>query len=112
MLHVGQRGSVITWDFDVLKGDVTFTLLRLQRAYRGQPHQHHVGGSVSSTQFTDKRWLIGRDLHVVEPPSLCHCGDSVQVRRGRGGCSGATCTSSNRRCCATAATVSRYGGSM
>ena len=82
MLHVPQKGCVITWDFDILKGDVTFTVLRLRRPYRGEPHEHHVSGAVGgigSTQYVDKRWAVGVDIHVINQPVVCRVGDSVQV---------------------------------
>ena len=84
-IHVPQRGSVITWDFDILKGDVTFTVFRYKcGTLPSEPyHQHHVHsamGGIGSVQFIDKSMQVGKDLTIVEPPHICRDGDSVQVR--------------------------------
>ena len=40
MLNVPKKGSVITWDFDILKGDVTFTVFRCRQSLAATPvHQ-------------------------------------------------------------------------
>jgi hypothetical protein len=73
---------VITWDFDILKGDVVFTLLRCRKPICDEPHQHHVhgaAGGIGSTQYVDKRWAVGVDISIVLAPSVCRDGDSVQV---------------------------------
>ena len=31
LIHIGDKGSVITWDFDVLRNDVVFTVYRLNK---------------------------------------------------------------------------------
>lgn len=83
LIHVPQKCCVITWDFDILKGDVTFTLLRSTLPLAGsEPHEHHVSGAVGgigSTQYTDKHMVVGVDLRIVEAPLICREGDSVQV---------------------------------
>ena len=46
------------------------------------PHEHHVSGAVGgigSTQYTDKKWTVGIDVSLVEPPVVCRDGDSIQV---------------------------------
>ena len=86
LLHVPQKNCVITWDFDILKGDVVFTVFRLQKPYRGKPHTHHLhgGGTLArgsiSLQFLQKNWKIGLEMHVIQSPVVCHNGDSIQVR--------------------------------
>lgn len=77
-----QKGSVITWDFDILKGDVTFTLMRCRHTFSAQPHEHHMTGAsngVGSVQYIDKHWTVGIDVSIVEPPLVCRDGDSIQV---------------------------------
>ncbi|XP_076458817.1 SEC14-like protein 1 isoform X2 [Babylonia areolata] len=82
LIQVPQRGSVITWDFDILKGDVTFTVFRCKQSIDQDPvHQHHVSGAtggIGSVQFIDKNMTVGVDLSIVEPPHICRDGDSVQ----------------------------------
>ncbi|KAH3871853.1 hypothetical protein DPMN_035068 [Dreissena polymorpha] len=82
-MNVPQRGCVITWDFDILKGDVTFTVFRCKSVLNKETyeHPHHVGGQVVSTQYIDKSMQVGPDLSIVEPPHICRDGDSVQVCR-------------------------------
>lgn len=83
-MQVAQKGCVITWDFDILKGDVTFTLMRCRRhtSITLPIHEHHVSGAVGgigSRQYVDRHWTVGVDISVVEPPFVCHDGDSIQV---------------------------------
>ncbi|XP_078316638.1 SEC14-like protein 5 isoform X2 [Crassostrea virginica] len=82
LIQVPQKGSVITWDFDILKGDVTFTVLRCKRSISADPvHQHHVStatGGIGSVQYIDKSMQVGPDLSIVERPLICRDGDSVQ----------------------------------
>lgn len=81
LLQVPQRGCVLTWDFDILKGDVTFTVFRCKTALNkdSSEHSHHMSGQVVSTQYIDKSMQVGPDLSIVEPPHICRDGDSVQV---------------------------------
>ena len=83
LIEVPERGSVVTWDFDILKGDVTFTVFRCRQTRPSEPHhQHHVSGTttgVGSVQYIDKNMVVGRDISIVEPPNICRDGDSVQV---------------------------------
>jgi len=81
---VAQKGCVITWDFDILKGDVTFTLMRCRRhtSITLPIHEHHVSGAVGgigSVQYVDRHWTVGVDISIVEPPLVCRDGDSIQV---------------------------------
>ena len=82
-MQVPEKGSVITWDFDILKGDVTYTVFRCKRPVREDAvHQHHVSGAtggIGSVQFVNKNMAVGVDLSIVEPPHICRDGDSVQV---------------------------------
>ena len=81
LLQVPQRGCVITWDFDILKGDVTFTVFRCKTPINkdASEHAHHMGGQVVSTQYIERAMQVGPDLSIVEPPHICRDGDSVQV---------------------------------
>ena len=77
-----QKGCVITWDFDILKGDVTFMVLRCRSAMLSEPHDHHVSGAeggIGSRQYIDRHMVVGVDLSIVEPPLVCKDGDSIQV---------------------------------
>ncbi|KAK3604295.1 hypothetical protein CHS0354_011367 [Potamilus streckersoni] len=82
LIQVPQKGCVITWDFDILKGDVTFTVFRCKNVVeKDSHHEHHVSGAVGgigSRQYIDKSLQVGPDLSIVEPPHICRDGDSVQ----------------------------------
>lgn len=82
LITVPQKGSVITWDFDILKGDVTFTVMRCKHDISEEPvHQHHVSGAmggIGSIQYIDRTMQVGMHLSIVEPPNICRDGDSLQ----------------------------------
>ncbi|XP_073492448.1 SEC14-like protein 5 [Aquarana catesbeiana] len=76
--------SVITWDFDVLRGDVVFSLFHSKRV----PVTHQKDASSSSVpstastsnnvQLIDKNWVLGVDYSWVEAPLICKEGESIQ----------------------------------
>lgn len=73
---------MITWDFDILKGGVTFTIYRSREQLSTPRHVHHVPGAVGgigSQQYISKRMSIGVDLVVCCQPCICRDGDSIQV---------------------------------
>lgn len=68
---------MITWDFDVIKGDVIFTVFRHKRP------KEACSGSLTSLGESPSCGVIANvDAVVVEKPKTCHDGDSVQVRAG------------------------------
>uniref|UniRef100_A0A8C7F0D6 SEC14-like protein 1 n=1 Tax=Oncorhynchus kisutch TaxID=8019 RepID=A0A8C7F0D6_ONCKI len=80
-----DASSVITWDFDVCKGDVVFHLYHSKRAPQTPRKDPLVGQHSSSTtpggnnvQLIDKSWTIGLDYSMVESPLTCKEGESVQ----------------------------------
>lgn len=81
---------MITWDFDVCKGDIVFNIYHSKRA--PQPPKKDVLGAHSVTspggnnvQLIDRAWQLGRDYSMVESSLTCREGESVQVSRpGRG----------------------------
>jgi len=82
LIQVPQRGCVITWDFDILKGDMTFTVFRCKNPVsQDTQHAHHVHGATGrpgSVQYIERNMQVGPDLSIVEPPQICRDGDSVQ----------------------------------
>uniref|UniRef100_A0A8C8GQM1 SEC14 like lipid binding 1 n=1 Tax=Oncorhynchus tshawytscha TaxID=74940 RepID=A0A8C8GQM1_ONCTS len=74
VIEIIDASSVITWDFDVCKGDVVFHL------YHSKLGQHSSittpGGN--NVQLIDKSWTIGLDYSMVESPLTCKEGESVQ----------------------------------
>lgn len=66
---------MITWDFDVIKGDVIFTVFRHKRP------KEACSGSLTSLGESPSCGVIANvDAVVVEKPKTCHDGDSIQVR--------------------------------
>lgn len=84
LIEVTEESSVITWDFDVCKGDVIFNIYHSRRA--PQPakkealstHNLACPGS-NNTQFIDRSWMLGQDYSMVETALTCREGESVQV---------------------------------
>lgn len=79
-----DASSVITWDFDVCKGDIVFNIYHSKRS--PQPPKKDSLGAHSITspggnnvQLIDKVWQLGRDYSMVESPLICKEGESVQV---------------------------------
>ena len=79
MVTVKEHESVITWDFDVIKGDVIFTVFRHKRP------KEACSGSLTNLGESPSCGVIANvDAVVVEKPKTCHDGESVQVRKGIG----------------------------
>ncbi|KAG8540015.1 hypothetical protein GDO81_019984, partial [Engystomops pustulosus] len=74
--------SVITWDFDVLRGDVVFSLFHSKRAPevgQKEPASGATGAaSGNNVQLMDKNWVLGVDYRRVEAPLVCREGESIQ----------------------------------
>lgn len=111
LIEITDVSSVITWDFDVCKGDVIFNIYHSRRvpqpAKRDGLSAHNLacpGGN--NVQFIDRSWMLGQDYSMVETALTCREGESVQgshVTRWPGSYilqwrlySTPTCTSSSR----------------
>uniref|UniRef100_H2YPN6 SEC14-like protein 1 n=1 Tax=Ciona savignyi TaxID=51511 RepID=H2YPN6_CIOSA len=71
LVEVPERDCVITWDFDSVKGDVTFTLF----------HSTHPLGKnnvTNSSQVIAKHMTLGKDYTIMEAGIVCREGESVQ----------------------------------
>jgi len=86
-----DRGSVITWDFDVIKHDVMFCVFRTKDAFKinGKPPPTPTLGNIGSfnmgptaepEHFSNigRGWKEGEDYFRVEVPIVCHDGESIQ----------------------------------
>ena len=86
-----DKGSVITWDFDVMKHDVMFCVFRTKDAFRmdGKPPPTPTLGNIGSfnmgptsepEHFSNigRGWKEGEDYFRVEVPIVCHDGESIQ----------------------------------
>uniref|UniRef100_A0A8C9SJT5 SEC14 like lipid binding 1 n=1 Tax=Scleropages formosus TaxID=113540 RepID=A0A8C9SJT5_SCLFO len=83
LIEIIDASSVITWDFDVCKGDIVFNIFHSKRA--PQPPKKDTLGAHGITspggnnvQLIDKSWLLGQDYSMVESPLTCKEGESVQ----------------------------------
>ncbi|KAM5135775.1 LOW QUALITY PROTEIN: SEC14-like protein 1 [Mantella aurantiaca] len=82
-IQIVDASSVITWDFDVCKGDIVFNIYHSKRApqvpKRDTLGAHGITSPVcNNVQLIDKAWQLGRDYSMVEPPLTCKEGESVQ----------------------------------
>ncbi|XP_028830707.1 SEC14-like protein 1 isoform X2 [Denticeps clupeoides] len=82
-IEIIDASSVITWDFDVCKGNVMFNIYHSKRAPqlpKKEPLAAHTitspGGN--NVQLIDKSWQLGQDYSMVESPLTCKEGESVQ----------------------------------
>jgi len=86
-----DKGSVITWDFDVMRHDVMFCVFRTKDAFRiqGKPPPTPTLGNIGSFNLgptsepehysnIGRGWREGEDYFRVEVPIVCHDGESIQ----------------------------------
>ncbi|XP_054462975.1 SEC14-like protein 1 [Anoplopoma fimbria] len=83
LIEISEASSVITWDFDVSKGDVIFNIYHSKRA--PQPPKKDTLGAHGITspgainaQMIDRNWVLGQDYSMVEKALTCREGESVQ----------------------------------
>ncbi|RVE69307.1 hypothetical protein OJAV_G00076550 [Oryzias javanicus] len=83
LIEITEASSVITWDFDVSKGDVVFNIYHSKRIPQ-LPKKDTLGvhgipslGSINS-QLIDKSWVLGQDYSLVEKALVCREGESIQ----------------------------------
>ncbi|EHH60144.1 SEC14-like protein 5 [Macaca fascicularis] len=74
-MEILEGESVITWDFDILRGDVVFSLYHAKKVPRPGAREP---GTRASGQLIDKGWVLGRDYSRVEAPLVCREGESIQ----------------------------------
>ncbi|XP_068590773.1 LOW QUALITY PROTEIN: SEC14-like protein 1 [Cebidichthys violaceus] len=83
LIEIIDASSVITWDFDMCKGDVVFNIFHSKRAPqppRKDPLVAHVIPSPvgNNVQLIDRSWTLGQDYSMVESSLTCKEGESVQ----------------------------------
>jgi len=88
VLNNEDLGSVITWDFDVLRHGVSFSVFRTKTAIPSVPCtpngtmqniQNAMPENSEHKSIIDKSWKEGHDYFRVESTTICHDGESVQV---------------------------------
>uniref|UniRef100_A0A2R9AU40 SEC14 like lipid binding 1 n=1 Tax=Pan paniscus TaxID=9597 RepID=A0A2R9AU40_PANPA len=70
LIQIVDASSVITWNFDVYKGDIVFNIYHSKRSPQ-PPKKDSLG-------LIDKVWQWGRDYSMVELPLICKEGEGVQ----------------------------------
>ncbi|XP_016069936.1 PREDICTED: SEC14-like protein 5 [Miniopterus natalensis] len=75
VVEIQEAESVITWDFDILRGDVVFSLYYAKQAPKPGPCEP---GPRTSGQLMDRRGALGSDYSCVEAPLVCREGESIQ----------------------------------
>ncbi|XP_075977653.1 real-time isoform X3 [Anticarsia gemmatalis] len=74
--------SVLTWDFDVLRHDIAFTVYRSEHELRHPPPDATAlcvgGGEEQKSVLEQKGWREGEHFHRVENTLVCHDGESIQ----------------------------------
>ncbi|XP_032626590.1 SEC14-like protein 5 isoform X2 [Chelonoidis abingdonii] len=81
VVEILEGESVITWDFDILKGDVVFCLFHSKRApetSRKEATSSSASTAGENVQLIDKSWILGVDYSCMESPLVCREGESIQ----------------------------------
>ncbi|CAL8270927.1 unnamed protein product [Lota lota] len=83
LIDISEVSSVITWDFDVCKGDVVFNIFHSKHAPQ-PPRKDALGAHAipsaggANLQLIDRNWVLGQDYSKVETALTCREGESVQ----------------------------------
>ncbi|XP_059900379.1 SEC14-like protein 1 [Gadus macrocephalus] len=81
LIDIAEVSSVITWDFDVCKGDVVFNIFHSKRA-PSPPRKEAPGAAPlvggANLPLIDRNWTLGQDYSKVETALACREGESVQ----------------------------------
>ncbi|XP_075755361.1 SEC14-like protein 5 isoform X2 [Pelodiscus sinensis] len=81
VVEILEGESVITWDFDILKGDVVFCLFHSKRAPETSRREAASSGAAAAgdnVQLIDRSWVLGVDYSRMESPLVCREGESIQ----------------------------------
>ncbi|XP_042218419.1 SEC14-like protein 1 isoform X2 [Homarus americanus] len=89
VLLIEEPGSVICWDFDVMKNDVSFSVLRTKVPITHRPEPQSPTGAMGvidavmgsddqHRSVIEKTWREGHEYFRVEPQLICHDGESIQ----------------------------------
>lgn len=80
-MEILEGESVITWDFDILRGDVVFSLYHTRLTSRANLQEPR-----TTVQPAEPSRSLGPDWSRVEAPLVCKEGESIQVcgHAGRG----------------------------
>lgn len=80
LVTINEAESVITWDFDVIRGDLTFTVFKHKRPKEASSGSlTSIGSNSSALSASGAGIIAGVDAVVVEKPRHCQDGESIQV---------------------------------
>ncbi|XP_050420014.1 SEC14-like protein 1 [Adelges cooleyi] len=74
-IEVEESGSVITWDFDVIRQDIVFNVIRLLIEVQPSTLLSCAKGNLNAME---KGWKEGEHFEKVEQTVICHDGESIQ----------------------------------
>ncbi|KAG8428959.1 hypothetical protein GDO86_018713, partial [Hymenochirus boettgeri] len=81
-VEILEEESVITWDFDILRGDVVFSLFHSKLAPENRQRDTVLATGSTSTssnvQLIGKNWTLGVDYSMVQTSLTCREGESIQ----------------------------------
>ncbi|XP_031778473.1 protein real-time isoform X2 [Nasonia vitripennis] len=78
-IHCNDPGAVLTWDFDVMRHKVLFTVLHKDKSNDSNGLAVPDTTTVIEQDVTGhKDWKEGIDCVKVEPSIVCHDGESIQ----------------------------------
>ncbi|XP_075220427.1 real-time isoform X2 [Lycorma delicatula] len=77
VIPVEDPGAVITWDFDVVRQDIMFSLLRTRDLIDAK-EQTQCTSDVEHRTVIEKGWSEGTEYFRLEQPIICHDGESIQ----------------------------------
>ncbi|XP_041473469.1 SEC14-like protein 1 isoform X2 [Lytechinus variegatus] len=82
LVHVKDAQQVLTWDFDVLRGDIVFSVMVSRRPLTIHKEVTNPvstpAGIIANTVVIDKSMQCGIDYKVVESALVCKAGESIQ----------------------------------
>ncbi|XP_060803195.1 protein real-time isoform X2 [Amyelois transitella] len=74
--------SVLTWDFDVLRHDISFAVFRTEHEIKPDDEDNSAlcvgGGGCEGSVLEQRSWREGEHYTRVEPALHCHDGESIQ----------------------------------
>uniref|UniRef100_A0A3B1IUD5 SEC14-like protein 1 n=1 Tax=Astyanax mexicanus TaxID=7994 RepID=A0A3B1IUD5_ASTMX len=78
LVEITECSSVITWDFDVVRGDIIFSIFHSKRAPQPPRRETLPGLGGNNQQVIDRSWTLGQDFSMVETALICREGESIQ----------------------------------
>lgn len=81
MIHSNDPGAVLTWDFDIMRHNVTFTVLHQIKSKDSNTSNNNAQEYPETSVINDEQHAVKEskgDFIKVEPSIVCHDGESIQ----------------------------------